>query len=103
MPDATFACPDLTTFARLDELGLQAVGQRVAPDRAVIACKVVEPDDWCHRCGEQGVARDTVKRALAHEPFGWRPTTLMVTIRRYRCAPCGHVWRQDTSAAALVS
>ena len=26
MPDATFACPDLTTFARLDELGLEVTG-----------------------------------------------------------------------------
>src|SRR4029079_16001186 len=34
------------------------------------------------------------------EPFGWRPTTLLVTIRRYRCAGCRHVWRQDSSAAA---
>jgi hypothetical protein len=30
----------------------------------------------------------------------WRPTVLLVTIRRYRCAGCGHVWRQDTSKAA---
>jgi hypothetical protein len=37
---------------------------------------------------------------LAHEPLGWRPTVLEVTIRRYRCIDCGHVWRQDTSAAA---
>jgi transposase-like protein len=37
---------------------------------------------------------------LAHEPLGWRPTVLLVTIRRYRCAGCGHVWRQDTSKAA---
>ncbi len=43
---------------------------------------------------------DTVIRRLAHEPFGWRPTTLAVTIRRYRCGECGHVWRQDTSRAA---
>src|SRR3546814_20271588 len=47
-----------------------------------------------------GVPRDTVTRRLAHEPLGWRPTTLMVTIRRYRCTGCGHVWRQDTSKAA---
>ena len=100
MPDATFACPDLTTFARLDELGLEAVGQRVEPDRAVIACRVVEPDQWCRRCGCEGAPRDTVTRVLAHEPFGWRPTTLVVTVRRYRCAHCGHVWRQDTTAAA---
>ena len=100
MPDATFTSPDLTTFARLDELGLEAVGQRVEPDRAVIACRVVEPDQWCRRCGCEGAPRDTVTRVLAHEPFGWRPTTLVVTVRRYRCAHCGHVWRQDTTAAA---
>ncbi|MGC5617157.1 ISL3 family transposase [Georgenia sp. Z1491] len=100
MSDATFACPDLTTFARLDELGLEAVGQCLEPDRAVIACRVVEPDQWCRCCGCEGVPRDTVTRELAHEPLGWRPTTLLVTVRRYRCTGCGHVWRQDTTAAA---
>ena len=100
MSDATFACPDLTTFCRLDELGLAVIGQRLDPDRAVLACRVVEPDQWCRRCGCEGVARDTVIRRLAHEPLGWRPTTLEVTLRRYRCAGCGHVWRQDTSRAA---
>ena len=77
--DATrsgFGCPDLTMFCRLDELGLVVTGQRLEPDRAVLACRVVEPDDWCHRCGCQGVPRGTVIRRLAHEPFGWRPTTL---------------------------
>ena len=39
-------------------------------------------------------------RELAHEPLGWRPTTLAVTIRRYRCTGCGRVWRQDTTKAA---
>ena len=100
VPDATFAAPDLTTFCRLDELGLVAVGQRLEPKRAVIACRVVAPDDWCHRCGQQGVLRDTVMRRLAHEPLGWRPTVLEVTIRRYRCDDCCHVWRQDTAKAA---
>ena len=99
-PDAGFACPDLTTFARLDELGLEATGQCLELDRAVLACRVVEPDQWCRRCGCEGVPRDTVTRRLAHEPLGWRPTTLMVTVRRYRCVGCGHVWRQDTSKAA---
>jgi len=46
------------------------------------------------------VPRDTVVRRLAHEPFGWRPTTLEVVVRRYRCTGCGHVWRQDTSKVA---
>ena len=100
MPDATFACPDLTTFCRLDELGLEVHGQRLEPDRAVLACRVTEPDRWCRRCGCEGTVRDTVTRELAHEPLGWRPTTLLVTVRRYRCTGCGHIWRQDTSRAA---
>jgi transposase len=54
----------------------------------------------CRRCGCEGTPRDTVTQRLAHEPLGWRPTTLLVTVRRYRCAGCGHVWRQDTTKAA---
>jgi transposase len=103
MLDATFAGPDLSTFCRLDELGLKVVGQRLEPDRAVLACRVVEADEfarWCRRCGAEAGPRDSVTRQLAHEPFGWRPTVLVVTIRRYRCFDCGHVWRQDTSRAA---
>lgn len=100
MPDATFARPDLTTFCRLDELGLVVVGQRLEKNRAVLACRVLEPDQWCRRCGCEGAPRDTVIRRLAHEPLGWRPTTLEVTIRRYRCTGCAHVWRQDTTPAA---
>jgi transposase len=100
LSDATFACPDLTKFVHLDGLGLEVTGQRLEPDRAVLACRVVEPDQWCRRCGCEGSPRDTVTRRLAHEPLGWRPTTLVVAIRRYRCTGCGHVWRQDTSRAA---
>jgi transposase-like protein len=100
VPDATFSVPDLTTFTRLDELGLIVVGQRIEPDRAVLACRVSEPDEWCRRCGCEGFPRDSLVRRLAHEPFGWRPTVLEVTIRRYRLTGCGHVWRQDTTAAA---
>ncbi len=100
MPDGTFACPDLTTFAGLDALGLQVTGQRIEPDRAVLACRVVEDDRWCLRCGCAGVVRDSVLRELAHEPLGWRPTTLLVTVRRHCCTGCGHVWRQDMTRAA---
>ena len=100
MPDATFARPDLTTFTRLDELGLVVTGQRLEPNRAVLACRVIDDDRWCRRCGCEGAPRDSVVRELAHEPFGWRPTTLAVTIRRYRCTGCGRVWRQDTTKAA---
>jgi transposase len=101
--NATFWAPDLTTFCGLDELGLQVTGQRLEPGRAVLACRVLDSDDWCHRCAGQGVARDTVTRRLAHEPLEWRPTTLLVTVRRYPCLDCAHVWRQDTSRAAKLS
>lgn len=103
MPDAIFATPDLSTFCRLDELGLEVTGQRLEPDRAALACRVVdddEADQWCRRCGCEGAVRDTVTRVLAHEPLGWRPTTLLVRICRYQCSGCGHVWRQDTGRAA---
>jgi transposase len=104
VPDATpggsFGSPDLTAFCRLDELGLEVTGQHVRADRAVLACRITDDDAWCRRCGEQGRARDTLTRELAHEPFGWRPTTLLVTIRRYRCHGCAAVWRQDLSRAA---
>jgi hypothetical protein len=98
--DAGFSYPNLTTFARADRLGLEVTGQHVMPDRATLACRIVEPDQWRRRCGCEGTPRDTVTRRLAHEPLGWRPTTLVITIRRYRCTGCGHVWRQDTSHAA---
>ncbi len=84
----------------MDELGLVVTGQRLEPDRAVLACRVAADDRWCRRCGCEGVSRGTVVRCLAHEPVGWRPTSLEVRVRRYRCAGCGHVWRQDTSRAA---
>lgn len=100
MNNATFLSPDLTTFCHLDGLGLEATGQCLYPERAVIACRVVEPDEWCRKCGAQGVPRDTVTRELGHEPFGWRPTILLVRLRRYRCPECGCVWRQDTTKAA---
>lgn len=100
MPDATFADPDVTTFCRLGELGLVAVGQRVERERAVIECRIAEVDPWCRQCGAEGVSRGTVARRLAHEPFGHRPTTLLVRVRRYRCQGCRRVWREDTSGAA---
>ncbi|WP_367405015.1 ISL3 family transposase [Kocuria marina] len=100
MPHATFVSPDLTTFTRLDELGLEVIGQHVEPNQAVLACRVANPDPWCRRCGCEGTPRGSVVPRLAHEPFGWRPTVLLITVRRYRCSECGHVWRQDMSKAA---
>jgi hypothetical protein len=38
----------------------------------VLASYVIEPDQWCRRCGCEGVPPDTVVRRLALEPLGWR-------------------------------
>ncbi len=40
MLDATFACPDLTTFTRLDGLGLEVTGRRLEQDVSVGARQV---------------------------------------------------------------
>ena len=76
------------------------MGQRVGDDRTVLACKVVGEDRWCRQCGGEGIVRDTVIRRPAHVPCGWHPTMLHVSVRRYRCQTCAHVWRQNMSAAA---
>ena len=96
---ATFGPADLSLFCRLDELGLVADGLAIEPDLALIRCRVAEPDCWCSRCGAEGLPRGTVQRRLAHDPFGMRPTTLLVRVRRYQCSGCGRLWRQDTSRA----
>src|SRR5258706_16443313 len=59
VPHATFDAPDLTAFCRLEELGLEAVGQRLEPGRAVIECRIAEPDPdpGCRKCGAEGGPR----------------------------------------------
>lgn len=69
----------------------------------MIECRVVESYPWRRACGAEGEPRGAVARRLAHELFGHRPTTLLVRVRRYRCTGCGLVWREDTTAAALVT
>jgi transposase len=97
---ATFGAPDLMTFCNVGALGLTVTGQHVDARRAVLECHVVDADDLCRACGGRGRPLGTVSRTLAHEPFGGRPTTLLVRIRRYRCTACARFWLQDTSAAA---
>ncbi|PGX67422.1 ISL3 family transposase, partial [Cutibacterium avidum] len=80
MNHATFGAPDLTTFARLDELGLEVTGQLISAEEAVLACRGVETDEWCHRRGGQGSPRDTVGRRLGHTRLGPRPTILAVRV-----------------------
>ena len=57
-------------------------------------------DSFCRYCGTQGVACGTVVWRLAHVPVGWRPTQLVVRVRRFACTHCRRVWRQDTWALA---
>ena len=102
MPETTFTCPDLTTFLGLDALGLTAAGQFLTARRAVVECRmpIGFEDPFCRSCGAQGQARGTVARRLAHVPVGWRPTQLLVRLRRFACTHCHRVWRQDTSTLA---
>lgn len=60
--NATFTYPDVTTFARLDRLDLEAVRQHLAPDRAVIQCRLVKPDPWCRRYGSEATLLRTAAR-----------------------------------------
>ena len=96
----TFAIPDIDSFCLVDQLGLTITGQHLEERRAVLECRVLQHDPWCRDCGAEGVSIGTVVRQLAHVPLGWRPTTLLVRVRRYRCADCSRVWRQDTNCAA---
>ncbi|MCL1800554.1 MAG: ISL3 family transposase [Promicromonosporaceae bacterium] len=96
----SFEIADLTKFCGLDNLGLKATGQLLTDKHAKILCEVDQGDEFCKQCGALGKVRDTVKRELAHTPLGWRPTKLVLNIRRYQCRDCHRVWQQDTSAAA---
>ena len=102
MFNATFSSPALDAFCGLDGLGLTVTGQRIEPGTAVLECRVLEDDQWCHRCGQAGVPRGTVTRTIVHTPLGWRPTLLPVGVRRYRCVDCCTIWRQDTSKTAAA-
>lgn len=90
MPNTTFDRSDLSAFARLDDLGLELTGQRIWPDHAVLACRIVSEDRWYRRCESQGEARDTVVRCLAHEPYGG-------TLRSYMRA-----WADTAAQSALT-
>jgi transposase len=61
-PAAGFTRAGLTTLSRLGEPGPEVTGQRLGPGRAVLACRVPGPGQWCRRCGCEGLAADTVIR-----------------------------------------
>ena len=102
MSDATFLPPDLGSFCRLDELGLQVVGQRLEPGRAVLAWRVVEPTSSPGGVPLRmpGCAARQRDPAAGARTAGVAPDDVADHVRRYRCTGCGHVSRQDTSRAA---
>jgi putative acetyltransferase len=90
--DLAFGPADLAAFCRSTSSAWRSPGNASSPPgRSVLPCRVVPAADcderWCQDCGCEGVPRDSVVRRLAHEPFGWRPTTLLVTIRGYTLRP----------------
>lgn len=70
MFNATLQRPDLAAFCGLDALGLEVIGLILTLERAVLTCRVIELDDWCHRCGIKGSVRDSITRRVSHVPFG---------------------------------
>ena len=85
MPEATFTRPDLTTFTRLDGLGLEVTGQLLESDRAVLACRVVEPDDWCRH-------RSATRRHQVVLPAALGPSTATITPTRYPPPAAAPTW-----------
>ena len=92
--------PDLTTFARLDGLGLRVTAQQIWPDKALLFCTLASADGHCPRCGAPGVVYDQIVRRFTHLPVGQRATWLRVTVPRYRCGECGRTWRHSTKTVA---
>jgi|GEM_PF-6072786 len=92
----TSTYPTLLSAARLP-CSTVLTCQHLDLDRAMLDCRLVKLDQWCHRRRCEVRPRDTVTRQLAHEPPGWRPRTLVATIHHYHC---GDAWRQSTTQAS---
>lgn len=100
MRNLTFSTPDLSSFCELNKLGLVATGQHLDKKRAFIKCRFNKQPEPCSKCGDFGLSRGSIERRLAHMPYGHRPTTLLVRVRRWKCQSCHHFWREDSSSAA---
>ena len=102
MSHATFDDPDLTVFTGLDSHGLTVTGLAVTRTGAFLECRVADRDPFCRCCGVEATPRGTQIRRLAHVPFGNRPTTILLRVRRYRCVWCDRFWQEDTALVAPV-
>src|SRR5699024_2958885 len=108
MAHATFVSPDLSTFARLDELGLSAVGQRLTVGRAVLECRLTDPEPRRRRYeGTGDLARDDHAvpgargvRAAAHHAAG--PGAPLPVRSLWQPSAGGHPRRGTTAGQALA-
>ncbi len=80
---ATGACPaagrvvDEAPLAFGEDRGVRGVPRHPETGGGARDGEVVDHD---RKCGAEGAPRDTVTRPLAHEPFGHRPTTLLIRV-----------------------
>ena len=106
MLHGTFVRPDLTRFTCLDELGLEVVAQRVGPGQASLVCRVVDPDEWCHRGGVgQGhpAAGSCPVRVAAHDAVlaGTGPARLLDMIEAAPKPRLKRGWRSAPRRGAM--
>lgn len=62
--------------------------------------EALSPTSGVGRCGGEVRPATAWSVADTHEPFRWRPTTLLIRVRHYQSRECRRVWRQDTTKAA---
>lgn len=84
----------------LDECGVTITGQHIGRRNIILECRMTSTGEPCSSCGSPGIPRGTVSRTLIHAPQGLKPVTLVVRVRRFTCAVCKTVWRQDISRLA---
>jgi len=107
--DATFTGTGLTAFCRLEQLGLEAVGRRLDPDRAVLACRVSEPDEWCRRLRVSGRREGYAHassgargvRVAPHDTGGHGPS--LPLHRLWSCVAPGHQQGRAAAGQAVAA
>jgi hypothetical protein len=75
-----------------------------SPPGSIAFCRLYEPGRCCGP--ERGMARFTVSLETRQEPLGSCPSSLVsleVTITRFRCVDCGHMWRHTGCADKYVT
>jgi hypothetical protein len=82
-------------------MGFEVGGQHLEPTRAVLACRVLEPDRWCRCCGCEGTPRHPVLRAPGARAAGSAPHDAKTPARLARVADNLSVSWHTANAAVL--